>query len=300
MIDGCPVLLDTELSKRHHFVATTEANSSPVSYHSNPLELIRPSINGLGKVWLQYLSATFLYLMAMVLTMAVAGGVAWAAYRTGAAVGVIIVEAFVVGLILLIGASIFFMPAFYRIILAAAHQRTILLRKAFEDDWSVGVRLVLTQLLAGIFILVGLVLLVVPGLVLFVRFSLVPYVVIEEKLSGLEALRRSRDLVRGRSWEIWGLFGLGGVAGALSFVPVLGTLLSSIAAILLMPTTALRYLEIKELKAADASAKTPISGWNYGLLAITIVVLAWSVGTSWSHRSNGATDQLLPSQAQPY
>jgi hypothetical protein len=65
--------------------------------------------------------------------------------------------------------------------------------------------LILTGLLAGLGIAVGLVLLIVPGLVLLTWWCLVvPVVVLEGKAVG-EAFTRSRELVRGHGWTVFGI-----------------------------------------------------------------------------------------------
>jgi hypothetical protein len=89
----------------------------------------------------------------------------------------------------------------------------------------------LTGLLIGIFVTLGLVLLVVPALVAAVWFSLTTAVIVVEGSSGWVAMRRSRELVRGRAWPIFGVVlalwvvpmaveSLIAVGGALAEVPV--------------------------------------------------------------------------------
>lgn len=78
--------------------------------------------------------------------------------------------------------------------------------------------LIVAGLLAGIGILIGLVLLVVPGLFLLTIWSMiVPVIVLEGKSAG-ESFSRSRDIVRGNGWNVFGLvlvtFLLVGIAGA--------------------------------------------------------------------------------------
>ena len=59
-----------------------------------------------------------------------------------------------------------------------------------------------TGLLAGLIIMGGLILLIVPGIIFSIWFSFVQYLVIEENISGTKALRRSRELVKGRFWQV--------------------------------------------------------------------------------------------------
>ena len=59
--------------------------------------------------------------------------------------------------------------------------------------------------LAAIGIAVGLVLLIVPGLVLLTWWSLVLPVIVLERAQVLKAFGRSRELVRGNGWSVFGL-----------------------------------------------------------------------------------------------
>ncbi|HEX5308455.1 MAG TPA: hypothetical protein VFW38_05170 [Solirubrobacteraceae bacterium] len=61
------------------------------------------------------------------------------------------------------------------------------------------------SLVVGIGILVGLVLLIVPGLILWTMWAVAaPSLVIERK-GALAAMRRSRELVRGHGWQVFGV-----------------------------------------------------------------------------------------------
>ncbi len=66
-------------------------------------------------------------------------------------------------------------------------------------------QLLLVAVVAGIGVVVGLVLLVVPGLILLTVWSVAAPVVVLERPPGLGALRRSRELVRGRGWQVFGV-----------------------------------------------------------------------------------------------
>jgi hypothetical protein len=66
-------------------------------------------------------------------------------------------------------------------------------------------RLLAVDLLAAAVILVGLLALIVPGLVFIAWFALVAPAVEIERVGVIEAFRRSRELVRGRTWFVLAL-----------------------------------------------------------------------------------------------
>ena len=75
----------------------------------------------------------------------------------------------------------------------------------FRSATPVIVPLFLAGLLAGVLIAIGFVLLIVPGLILLTIFAVVAPVVVIERCSPVEALRRSRALVRGNGWRVFGV-----------------------------------------------------------------------------------------------
>lgn len=62
-----------------------------------------------------------------------------------------------------------------------------------------------TSLLAGLMILLGLVLLIVPGIIVGLMLTFVGYIVIEEKLSPIAAIKRSVALTKGSLWKLFQL-----------------------------------------------------------------------------------------------
>jgi len=81
------------------------------------------------------------------------------------------------------------------------------------------VPLLLASLLAGLGIACGFLLLVVPGLFLITIWSVIAPVIVVEKTRVLEAFGRSRELVRGHGWTVFGIVIitalLSGIASAL-------------------------------------------------------------------------------------
>ena len=65
--------------------------------------------------------------------------------------------------------------------------------------------LILAGILAGLGIVVGLILLIVPGLYLLARWSMIAPAIILENVSATESFSRSHALVRGRAWPVFGI-----------------------------------------------------------------------------------------------
>jgi hypothetical protein len=66
-------------------------------------------------------------------------------------------------------------------------------------------QLILVGIVAGIGIVIGFVLIIVPGLILITWWSVAAPVVVLERPGVFEALRRSRELVRGNAWQVFGV-----------------------------------------------------------------------------------------------
>lgn len=120
-----------------------------------------------------------------------------------------------------------------------------------------------TEFLAGLAVLGGMILLIIPGLMFGVWFMFAGLLVITENFKGKVALSRSKQLVKGNFWGIASsLVILGFIVGAISLI--FGFLLSfifgkefsnvgtSIASIFAVPFTTififLIYEELKKIK----------------------------------------------------
>jgi hypothetical protein len=66
-------------------------------------------------------------------------------------------------------------------------------------------QLILVGVVAGVVIVVGFFLLIVPGLILITIWSVFAPVIVLERPPGLSALSRSRELVRGNGWQVFGV-----------------------------------------------------------------------------------------------
>jgi hypothetical protein len=135
-------------------------------------------------------------------------------------------------------------------------------------------QLILVGIVAGIGIAIGFVLIVVPGLILATIWSVAAPVVVLERPGGLRALGRSRELVRGSGWQVFGVIlilviGVGVLGAVIETVADsagtgVGLVARVVVGILAAPISALAaavlYFDLRGAHAGEASASAPPSG----------------------------------------
>ncbi len=131
-------------------------------------------------------------------------------------------------------------------------------------------KLILVGLAAGIGVVVGLVAFLIPGLILITVWFVAAPVVVLERPPGLQALRRSRELVRGNGWPVFGVLAVlflavgvvaqGIIVAAAAASPAAGLVVSVVVGVLIAPLAALPaavcYFELRGL-AAERGAEPP-------------------------------------------
>jgi hypothetical protein len=133
----------------------------------------------------------------------------------------------------------------------------------------------LASILAGIAIVIGLALIIVPGLYLITIWAVIVPVIVIEGSGALASFGRSQQLVRGRGWHVFAtlvlvyviLLVVNLVLGLIfSALPrVLGSGLSSIiAGTLIAPFLALVVTLVYYRLAGDSQVPTPPGGESYG------------------------------------
>jgi hypothetical protein len=96
----------------------------------------------------------------------------------------------------------------YQSIYQAAKGKPLSIRKMLQLAWPKWFSYFLASLISGLLIFLGFILLIIPGIIFIVWFFLVPYVVVVEEASPIEALKRSKKTVRGHFWEVLGRLAL--------------------------------------------------------------------------------------------
>jgi hypothetical protein len=136
--------------------------------------------------------------------------------------------------------------------------------------------LVAAGILAGIGIGIGIVLLIVPGLFLATIWAVIAPAIVIERRGVFEAFGRSRELVKGQGWPVFGtivvayLIGFvasiifAAIAAAISSGPILAIVFSALASTITAPIAALvaavLYFRLKEIKGEAAGGATADPG----------------------------------------
>ncbi|HEY0314449.1 MAG TPA: hypothetical protein VGC56_18395 [Allosphingosinicella sp.] len=120
----------------------------------------------------------------------------------GAGVGISV--AIVTGLLLFVAASAA-QGGLVRLAVAHEEGRRAGVGECFEIGLSRALPLVVTALLSGLGVGVAMLAFLVPGLILYLSWSVATPVVVLERQSPTEALARSQELTRGARWRVFGL-----------------------------------------------------------------------------------------------
>jgi hypothetical protein len=77
------------------------------------------------------------------------------------------------------------------------------IKRAYRIAWSHAGSAILAGILAGLAMLAGFVLLIIPGIIVYLALSLIYPVIIAEDSGGAESLGRSWELTKGYRWKIF-------------------------------------------------------------------------------------------------
>ena len=143
----------------------------------------------------------------------------------------------------------------------------------FQQASPVIFPLIVAGLLAGIGIGIGVFLLIVPGLFLLTIWAVIAPAIVIERAGIIESFGRSRELVRGNGWPVFGTIVvaylitlvagviLGGIAAAIADGPILRIVFSALASTLTAPILALvagvLYYRLVGIEGAGAPPPSP-------------------------------------------
>lgn len=79
------------------------------------------------------------------------------------------------------------------------------LRLLFEGFKTRYLNIVLANLIVSALIIIGIVMLIIPGIIVACRLAFVPYLVMDKDLEPMKAVEKSWELTRGHGWQIFGM-----------------------------------------------------------------------------------------------
>lgn len=126
-------------------------------------------------------------------------------------------------------------------------------RLALADHWQtvkqIWPKMLLTYIAFGLLLLVGFILLIVPGFFALRRYMFAPYVMLDAKgkIGVKEALDKSAQLGLQNTGAVWGLIGVMLLISLCGIVPIIGSLASFVLGALYCIAPALRYQQLKKL-----------------------------------------------------
>lgn len=135
-----------------------------------------------------------------------------------------------------------------KITLKLADNREAKLSDLFSKDIKLILKLVAVGIISGIIVLLGIILLIVPGIIFSMRLMFVGYFLIDKNLGPIEAIKASWNATRGNVWNLLGLAGL-------NFLVILvGALALFVGLIWAIPTVTMASVYVyKKLSSKRAS-----------------------------------------------
>ncbi len=108
-------------------------------------------------------------------------------------------------------------------------------------------------LLTGLAIVVGLILLIVPGIILMLMFMFVMFIVIDRGLGPVEAMKESARITRGYKWQLLGF------VVVLALINLVGMLALVVGLLVSVPVTSLAFAHAYRALTANAGGAPPVA-----------------------------------------
>lgn len=267
-------------------------------YESNPFKVF---LNGLKQLFTLNLTTLLKLFGAAILPAVVVAVLVVAAFSSGFSFeglgqnhpGVIIVVLLIVTAI--IGLMVWWM------IVATAYQWYGVMtsrgeKAGFRQAMRVGIKkwlgLFLLDLLRSLIILAGLIAFIVPGIIFAYWYSLATFIYVDSELGPIEALKRSRELVKGKAAEIFGLVGVTVLVNIPTVLPLIGIIYSFFSSPLTKLAFGYRYNSARVLEGAG-QAKPPTSPTNYVAIFLIPVFIVLFIIASIALDDQSSSNEIL-------
>ena len=109
--------------------------------------------------------------------------------------------------------------------LARADGRKVTIKEVYTLRWGLTFRLIGASILIMIPILIGFLLLIIPGIVALIMLvptlCIVPYVIVEENLGVIDSIKAAHAMTKGHAGKVWGIAGVFFVIGFILALPII-------------------------------------------------------------------------------
>lgn len=140
--------------------------------------------------------------------------------------------------------------ASYYLQLRAVNGKTPSVTECYGASWPFWLKIVGFEILFGISVVVGFILLIVPGAIILRRYYFTPFYVLQNKLSIRQAMERSASQTKPVSGYVWGVFGVlivfAFVASLVSSILYVGSILAALVSLIYYFGPALRWREVAQ------------------------------------------------------
>jgi uncharacterized membrane protein len=138
---------------------------------------------------------------------------------------------------------------FTRMTLAAYTGTPVEFAMLFGESWKTLVQYAIMAVISGVLVAVGLILLIVPGIIVYTMICLAPFHILEREMTAIESLKESRRVTRGHRMDIF-LFVL-----VLVLINIIGVLLLGVGLLVSIPVSLLAFVYVyKEIEKGVALA----------------------------------------------
>lgn len=276
---------------------TPTASSGDSEFISNPFKLFGPSWQSIKlnlKTWI--ITIVVAILISAGLGVAVVAGVAMLASsgETSGSIGLIMF-----GLVMLV-AGLFSIYAMARLaglstnlVIQGVRGNKLGFKQALADGKPYGWKLLGLGLLNALIIIIGFIFLIIPGLIAATWLYLSPIALVDEKLGVIAAMKRSKELVKGRFWEAFGIFSLPQIFSIFNLIPIVGFIINLLLAMAYSAAPAFRFMQLKEFTAANKPLPK-VHSMNFAAIAVSMVAAFISPSASLLNQDNQPQDSLIP------
>ena len=150
--------------------------------------------------------------------------------------------------------SICFSIGMIRIALAITNGQTPTTDEFKKISFRTFLRVLWGGIITMFFTLIGIILLVIPGIIIALRSLLTSYIIVDKEISGWSAVKESWRMTRGHSWSILGVVLLGVAVVIVSMIPLGLGLIISVPYLIMVYIV--MYERIRALAPASVSTQT--------------------------------------------